>query len=84
MSQQRAHIVIPTELVKSIDAVVGSRKRSQFIVMATERELRRVRQLAVLRKCAGAWVKNRHSDLEGPGRTAGFVRRLRKESDRRL
>lgn len=84
MSHQRAHVVIPTELVEAIDAVVGSRKRSLFIVAAAERELQRLKQLAALRKCAGAWAKNKHPELEGPGRSAGYVRRLRKESDRRL
>lgn len=84
MSHQRAHVVIPSELVEEIDAVVGQRKRSQFLVMAAERELMRLKQLAAIGKCAGGWAKHRHSELEGRGGASGFVRKLRKESDRRL
>ena len=84
MSHQRAHVVIPTELVKEIDTVVGQRKRSQFLVAAAERELLRLKQLAAIEKCAGGWGQARHSELEGRGGSRGYVKRLRRESDRRL
>jgi hypothetical protein len=82
MSHQRAHVVIPTELVKEIDDVVGQRKRSQFLVAAAERELQRLKQLAAIESCAGGWGRQRHPELAG-GSTR-FVKKLRKESDRRL
>lgn len=84
MSQQRAHVVIPTELLDQIDSVVGQRKRSRFLAAAAEKELMRLRQLAALKKYAGSWAKKRHPELEKRGGSARFVRQLRKESDRRL
>lgn len=84
MTHQRAHVVIPTLLVKEIDEVVGQRRRSQFLVAAAERELSRLRQLAAIQRYSGAWKRERHPELEGKGGTARFVRRLRRESDHRL
>lgn len=82
MSHQRAHVVIPSELVKEIDEAVGQRKRSQFLVAAAERELQRLKQRAAIERCAGGWSKHPHPELaEG---STEFVRKIRQESDRRL
>lgn len=83
LSHARAHVVIPTELVAEIDAIVGQRKRSQFLVAAAEREIQRLKQIAAIKNCAGGWSKQRHPELEGPGSSRRFVRKLRRESDRR-
>ena len=83
MSHQRAHVVIPTELVRAIDHTVGARRRSQFIVEAAEKELLRLRQIEAVQKYKGAWSKEKHPELRQGG-SAGYVRKLRKESDRRL
>lgn len=84
MSHQRAHVVIPTDLVKEIDAAVGQRRRSQFLVAAAERELQRFKQLAAIDKHFGSWSKERHPEFARRGASAQFVRKLRRESDRRL
>jgi hypothetical protein len=84
VSHLRAHVVIPTELVKAIDHTVGSRRRSQFIVAAAEKELLRIRQIEAVRKYRGAWSKEKHSELMGSGGSWGYVRKIRKASDKRL
>jgi hypothetical protein len=51
---KRTHIVIPDQLAHEIDAVVGKRGRSSFLVSAAERELRlrlrAIERVAGLRK----------------------------------
>jgi hypothetical protein len=41
VATQRAHVVLPAELIKEIDAAVGPRGRSAFIAEVTRAELRR-------------------------------------------
>jgi len=82
MSTLRTHVVIPQALVTEIDRVVGKRGRSQFLVQAASRELMRRRQLVALEQATGAWKDARHPELSKG--SAGFVRRLRRQSDRRL
>jgi metal-responsive CopG/Arc/MetJ family transcriptional regulator len=41
MGSQRAHIILPQELIEEIDAVVGPRGRSAFLVETARAELRR-------------------------------------------
>ena len=84
MSHQRAHVVVPTELLEEIDRVVGQRKRSQFLAAAAERELKRLRQIEAIEHCSGGWHQAKHPELKRRGGSASFVRKLRKESDRRL
>jgi len=78
----RTHITVPSQLLKQIDTVVGTGKRSQFMVEATEQLLKKLKITSVLYRTAGAWSKNHHPELrEG---SVPYVVRLRKESDKRL
>lgn len=81
-ASHRTHVVIPQEVVTAIDAVVGARGRSRFLVEAAERELRRLAQSKALERAAGAWKREDHPELE-KGATA-WVKSLRSEGDRRL
>jgi len=81
MSLKRAHLILPEELLREIDRIVGSRGRSSFIADAAKAELRRRRQLRALDKAAGAWKRKDHPELARGA--AGLVRRLRIEADRR-
>ncbi len=79
---RRTHIVIPEVLVEEIDALVGTRGRSQFIVEAARYEIRRQRQLAALKAATGAWAEQEHPELkEG---AVAYQNRLRNEADRRV
>lgn len=74
---QRTHVVMPRELVAQIDALVGKRSRSRFLVDAASQELRRLRQLKALRQAAGSWSAKDHPELKAGA--ASWVRELRAE-----
>jgi hypothetical protein len=78
----RTHVVIPEDVVTAIDAVVGARGRSRFLVEAAERELRRLAQSKALEKAAGAWKRADHPELDKGA--AAWVKSLRTEGERRL
>jgi hypothetical protein len=82
MDTKRTHVVLSEQLVKEIDAVVGSRQRSSFISQAAEKELTRRRQLAALDAAAGAWKDKDHPELKQGA--AQWVRKLRRENERRF
>jgi Arc/MetJ-type ribon-helix-helix transcriptional regulator len=79
---KRTHVVIPEQLVKQIDLLVGSRQRSSFLTEAAEKELMRRRQIEALKAAAGAWKDKDHPELRQG--SAGWVRKLRQESERRF
>ena len=78
MATQRAHIVLPTELVKEIDELVGPRGRSAFLVEIAEKEIRRRKLLEFLERDEPVWRDKDHPELARLG-TAAWVQRLRKE-----
>lgn len=58
----RTHIIVPDELIKEVDKVVGPRRRSSFITEAIERELKHERLMKSARKVAGSL-----KDVDIPG-----------------
>ena len=80
MSARRTHIIIPEPLVSEIDRLVGKRGRSEFLVHAAEKELRRLQQIRALENAAGAWKDRDHPELKMGA--ARWVKELRKEGDR--
>jgi len=78
----RTHIVIPSELVSQIDKLVGKRGRSQFLHEAARKELKRLQQVAAVELAAGSWKAADHPELKGG--VDAWVRKIRKESDRRI
>jgi Arc/MetJ-type ribon-helix-helix transcriptional regulator len=83
MSTQRAHIVLPAELVEEIDELVGSRGRSAFIAEVASAEVKKRRLLAFLRSEEPVWKDEDHPELLEMG-TAEWVRSLRDEPSTRL
>lgn len=81
MGSQRAHIVLPDELVHEIDAMVGPRGRSAFLVETARAELRRRRLLSFLHDDKPAWKEKDHPELAKS--TDSWVRKLRQQSDAR-
>jgi len=81
-TNKRAHVVIPDQLVRAIDELVGSRQRSAFLAQAAERELLRLRQLKALDAAAGAWKDKDHPELRRGADV--WVRKLRQENERRF
>ena len=74
----RTHLVLPDDLVKAIDELVGKRKRSQFIAEAARDRLRSERLLKVLRETAGSLDLSRHPEWETPEKVVEWVRALRR------
>ena len=79
---RRAHVVLPEEVVEQIDELVGARGRSEFIAKAAVLELKRMRQLKAIEEARGSWKDKDHPELAGG--SARWVRKLRRESDKRL
>lgn len=79
---KRTHVVIPSGVVSAIDAQVGKRRRSWFIVQAAERELRRLEQERAVKAAAGAWRLEDHPEHRRG--SVAWVRNLRAGGERRL
>jgi metal-responsive CopG/Arc/MetJ family transcriptional regulator len=82
MKARRTHIVIPELLVNEIDRLVGKRGRSEFLMQAAQKELRRLKQIRALENIAGAWKDKDHPELKDGA--ARWVKEIRKESEQRL
>jgi hypothetical protein len=82
MKTKRAHVLLPTDLIREIDAIVGPRGRSAFLVETAREAVRRKKLLRFLESDdSPAWKDTDHPELS---RGAGaWVRRLRQESDKR-
>ena len=82
MNTKRTHVVLSDQLVKEIDSLVGTRRRSSFLTQAAEHELMRLRQLKALGALAGAWKDKDHPELKQGA--AKWVKKQRQESERRF
>jgi hypothetical protein len=78
---QRAHILIPADLLREIDAIVGPRGRSAFLLETAREEVRRRKLLRFLEGEDPAWREQDHPELQKG--SASWVRKLRAESERR-
>lgn len=78
----RTHVILPVQLVKEVDRLVGQRQRSVFIQNQIERGLQLKKQHAGLKAGLGAWKNNplfrKANDVEK------FIRSTRDEADKRL
>ncbi len=74
----RAHVVLPDDLVKGVDELVGKRGRSRFIAEAAATKLKRERLLKVLEETAGSLDVSRHPEWETPEKVARWVRAQRR------
>jgi hypothetical protein len=78
---QRAHILIPADLLREIDAIAGPRGRSAFLLETAREEVRRRKLLRFLESDEPAWRDADHPELQNG--SAAWVRQLRSESERR-
>jgi hypothetical protein len=81
MKTKRAHILLPHDLAREIDALVGPRGRSAFLVETAREAVRRRKLLRFLESAAPAWKDSDHPQLAGGA--AAWVRGLRQENDAR-
>lgn len=80
-STHRAHILIPGDLLKEIDSLVGPRGRTSFLLETARQEVQRRKLLRFLESEQPAWKTENHSELS-TGAT-NWVRQLRQASDKR-
>jgi len=76
----RTHVVLPEDLVKEIDDLVGPRGRSAFIVETARDAVRRKRLLEFLNSKEPAWKDEDHPELAQGA--AKWVRKLRQQTER--
>jgi hypothetical protein len=81
MNTKRAHVLLPEDLLREIDALVGPRGRSSFLVDTAREEVRRQKLLHFLGSKDPAWKTKDHPELAGGA--ASWVRKLRTESEGR-
>lgn len=60
----KAHLVFPENILNAVDEVAGKRRRSLFIVEATQEKLERERFLKSLEETKGVWTAKRHPELK--------------------
>lgn len=80
----RTHVVMPEEIVQTIDALVGRRARSKFLAEAAQEKLRRLRQRQAVENVAGSLRDVAIPGWETPEATVAWVRHGRDEADARL
>jgi hypothetical protein len=81
MKSKRAHILLPHDLVKEIDSIVGPRGRSAFLVETAREAVRQRKLLRFLESGTPAWKDEDHPELERGA--ASWVRGLRLGSDKK-
>jgi hypothetical protein len=84
MPSKRAHVLLPDDLLREIDQLVGARGRSAFLVETARTEVRRQKLLRFLENRGEvvkepAWKDKDHPELaEGAD---AWVRKVRRESE---
>lgn len=76
--------IFPEDLLTAIDRLVRARKRTKFIVEATQEKLERLKFSMALDKAAGAWKDENHPDLKTQGDINQYLREIREPTNRRL
>lgn len=82
MARNRVLVQYPPEVIAGIDKIVGTGKRTSFLVGLAERELKLYEQREALREAAGCWKSEDHPELTGGA--AAWVSKVRSESDERF
>ena len=80
----RTHVILPEDLVKTVGALAGKGKRSQFIEEAIREKLRIDNLLAALEATAGAFSASDHPHWDTPEKVAAWVRESRRQDDKRI
>jgi hypothetical protein len=77
----RAHVVIPEELLREVDTLVGPRRRSEFFVDAAREKIARERLRIAAHDLAGSLKDEDTPDWDTPEATSAWVHSLRAEND---
>ena len=80
----RTPVVLPAELVRQIDELVGKRKRSAFIEDAVEERMKRERLRKALATTAAMLKDDYPPEWETPEKTREWLREIRASGEERL
>ncbi len=80
----KAHLVFPLNILEEVDQIAGKRKRSLFIVKATQEKLERERFLRTLDETKGAWTDSHHAELRTERDMGQYLREKRSSYRKRL
>ncbi|MGQ9555426.1 MAG: hypothetical protein ACUVWR_15095 [Anaerolineae bacterium] len=80
----RTHMVVPQDLVRAVDELVGKRKRSAFFAQAVREKLSRAALLAALEETAGSIKPEDHPEWTSTESVVAWVERIREEDKKRL
>jgi len=80
----KAHLVFPLNILEEVDQIAGKRKRSLFIVKATQEKLERERFLRTLDETKGAWTDKLHAELRTERDMEKYLREKRSSYRKRL
>jgi hypothetical protein len=81
MGALRTHIILPEDLAKDIDELVGPRGRSAFLVETAQAEIRKRKLLEFFSRTEPAWKVENHPELSDGA--SAWVKTLRSESSHR-
>ena len=80
MATTRTHVILPAEVLREIDALVGQRGRSAFLAEVAQQEVRRRKLLAVLGREEPAWKPKDHPELKRGA--AAWVSKMRRSEQK--
>ncbi|MBI2920852.1 MAG: hypothetical protein HYY18_07170 [Planctomycetes bacterium] len=83
-SNVKAQIVIPEDLLRTLDRLVGGRRRSEFVVAAIRERISRLRFQEALKAAAGSWSEANHPEAHDRTRLNRWIRKSRTGATRRL
>ena len=84
MGNVKTHVVFPEDLLQSLDRFVGKRKRSHFVVEATQEKMEKLRFSKALDKAGGAWKDKNHLDLKTQEDVNKYLKKTRAKTTRRI
>jgi hypothetical protein len=76
-TRRRAHVVLPDDVLREIDARVGPRRRSEFIQEAIEDKLNQLRRVEAFEPVVGSVTDGQVPEWETRESTDAWLRRLR-------
>lgn len=84
MEKVRTNVILPLDLIKSIDKVAGKKRRSDFLTEAAREKLSRIRFSQALAKAFATWKDEEYPFLESEKDLEKFLSGIRKPLRRRL
>lgn len=73
----RTHVILPEDIVSTIDELVGSRNRSKFLTEAARSEIKRLKLIKAFKKIAGSLKDVDIPGWETPESSSRWVHDLR-------